>query len=229
VSTTTNKTGKGGTKTNSKGEPHCFNYGATSHWAYECPQLSREQQAQLHMNLHSREEEQAQEQAREEGHQMLHVSMTQGGDLPDDQAYLNGCSTVTAFKNDKFLSRLPAVAAGIKITCNAGPAVTNMKGKFGRLNAWYLSDKIANILSMHKLEKMYRITYDSWEGFYVDGLPYINLTKSRLEAARMLMQVSKDTKKEELCEVETGLSCLQTVCGNYEGFTRQETLQAKEA
>jgi hypothetical protein len=67
---------------------------------------------------------------------MLHVSMAQECNLPDDQAYLDGCSTVTAFKNDKFLSRLCTVAAGIKINCNAGAAVTNMKGKFGQLNAW---------------------------------------------------------------------------------------------
>ena len=173
---------------------------------------------------------------------MLHVSMAQGGDLLNDQAYLDKCSTVTAFKNDKFLSRLRAVAAGIKINCNAGAAVTNMKGKFGRLNMWYLPNGIANILSMQELEKMYRITYASWEGFYVmhtprgkvcfykdkHGLLYINLDESGLEAMRMLMQVSKETEKEELCEVETGLSCVQMVCGNYEGFTRREILQTKE-
>ena len=86
---------------------------------------------------------------------------------------------------------------------------------------------------MHELEKMYRITYNSWEGFYAvhtprgevrfykdeHRLPYIDLTKSGLEAGRMLMQVSKETEKEELHEVETGLSCVQTVRGNYEGFT----------
>ena len=103
VSTMTNKTGERGTKTNSNGESHCFDCGATSHWAYECPQLCGEQQAQLHKNLDSQEDEQAQEQAGEEGHQMLHVSMAQGGDLPDDQAYLDECSTVTAFKNVKLL------------------------------------------------------------------------------------------------------------------------------
>ena len=57
--------------------------------------------------------------------------------------------------------------------------------------------------------------------FYKDkhGLPYIDLAESGLEAARMLMQVSKETEKEELHEVETGLSCVQTVRGNYAGFT----------
>jgi hypothetical protein len=35
----------GDTKTNSKGESHCFNCESPSHWAYECPQLSMEQQS----------------------------------------------------------------------------------------------------------------------------------------------------------------------------------------
>ena len=67
----TNKTGKGGTKTNSKGESHCFNCGATSHWAYECPQLSGEQQAQLHMSLELQEDKQVGEQTVEQEHQLL--------------------------------------------------------------------------------------------------------------------------------------------------------------
>jgi hypothetical protein len=63
---------------------------------------------------------------------------------------------------------------------------------------------------MHELEKMYRITYDSWEGFYVVhtprgevhfykdklGLPYIDLMESGHKAARMLLQMAKDTKAD---------------------------------
>ena len=37
---------EGATKTNLRGEPHCFHCGATSHWVYKCPQLSAEQQGQ---------------------------------------------------------------------------------------------------------------------------------------------------------------------------------------
>ena len=195
----------------SKGELHCFNCDTTSHWAYECPQLSGEQQAQLHTNLNSQEDEQAQEQAEEEGHQMLHVSMAQGGNLPNDRVYLARCSLVTAFKNDKILRGLRVVAGGIKINCNAGAVVTNMKGNFGWLNVWYLPDGITNIFSMHELEKMYRITHDSWEGFYVvhtprgevrfykdkHGLPYINLAKPKHDAARMLMQLTKEEERKK--------------------------------
>jgi hypothetical protein len=216
-----------------------------THWAYECPQLSGEQQAQLHMSLEAQENDQTGEQTKKQGHQLLHVSMTQGEELPEDRAYLDGCSTVTAFKNDKFLKEIRAVPGGIKINCNAGAVLTNMKGKFGWLNAWYLPDGIANIFSMHELEKLYRITYDSWEGFYVvhtprgevhfhkdeHGLPFIDLAESGREAARMLMQLSKDAHEGEENEGEgaDALSFVQTVRGNYEGYTRREILKAKEA
>ena len=206
-----------------------------THWAYECPQLSGEQQAQLHMSLEAQENDQTGEQTKKQGHQLLHVSMTQGEELPEDRAYLDGCSTVTAFKNDKFLKEIRTVLGGIKINCNAGAVLTNMKGKFGRLNAWYLPDGIANIFSMHELEKLYRITYDSWEGFYVvhtprgevhfhkdeHGLPFIDLAESGGEAARMLMQLSKDAHEgeENKGKGADALSFVQTVRGNYEGYT----------
>ncbi len=36
---------------------------------------------------------------------------------------------------------------------------------------WYIPDRIANEFSMHKLKKYYRITYNSWEGYYVMHRP----------------------------------------------------------
>jgi hypothetical protein len=117
------------------------------------------------------QEDTTEEQAGKEGHQMMHVSFSQGGELPDDRAYLDGCSTVMAFKNKKFLENLHQVKGGIKINCNAREVTTDVKGEFGGLSVWYLPDGIANIFSMHELEKLYRITYDSWEGFYVVHTP----------------------------------------------------------
>jgi hypothetical protein len=181
VSTITGRTGENSTETNSKGESHCFNCGGATHWAYECLQLSRERQAQLHMNLDAQEETKG--QPTEDGHQLLHVSLTQGGDLLDNRAYLDGCSAVTAFKNERFLKEIQTVKGGIKINCNAGTVTTNKKGKFGRLNVWYLPDGMANIFSMHELEKMYRITYDSWEGFYVVHTPRGEVHFTRMNRA----------------------------------------------
>jgi hypothetical protein len=94
---------------------------------------------------------------------------------------------------------------------------------------------------MHKLEKKYRITYDSWEGHYVvhtpkgevnfhkdeQGLPYIELDgPTGCKAAVMLLQSMQ--QEHRVC---TGVEVLhvQTVRGNYEGHTKRDVLQAKEA
>ena len=189
------------------------------------------------------QEDTTKEQAGKEGHQMMHVSFSQGGELPDNRAYLDGCSTVTAFKYKKFLENLRQVKGGIKINCNAGAVTTDIKGDFGGLSVWYLPDGIANIFSMHELEKLYRITYNSWEGFYVEhtprgevhfhkdeqGLPYIDLAKSRHEAARMLMQLAEMTVSGDDKTAQVGSSFMQTVRGNYEGYTKREVVRAKEA
>ena len=94
------------------------------------------------------------------------------------------------------------VKGGIKINCNAGTVTTNLRGAYGGLKVWYLPDGIANIFSMHELERSYCITYDSWEGYYMvhtpkgevrfhkdeQGLPYIDLGEPGAGAAMMLLQ-----------------------------------------
>ena len=96
---------------------------------------------------------------------------------------------------------------------------------------------------MHELEGMYRISYDSWQGYYVvhtpkgevrfykdkQGLPYLDLEESS-KAAVMLLQQGQDpdmTGKEP--EHEGAVELVQTVPGNYEGYTKREVLKAKEA
>jgi hypothetical protein len=169
MSTMTGKLGDG-PRTNSKGESHCFHCGAANHWAYECPELTGDQQGQLHINLQAQDNAGGDKEG--EGHQLLNITLAQGGALPDNRAYLDGCSTVTTFKNDKYLKGVKKVREGIKIICNAGLVTTNFKGNYGRLKVWYVPKGIANIFSMHKLKRLYCITYDNWDGYYVVHTPW---------------------------------------------------------
>jgi hypothetical protein len=189
------------------------------------------------MNLEAQEEF-TQEPA-EEVQQLFNVTLVQGGELPDNRVYLDGCSTVTAFKNDKFLKSINTEARGVKINCNAGAISTNKRGKYGNLKALYLPDGIANIISMHELKLLYRITYDSWAGYYVvhtpkgevcfykdeQGLPYLDLKESSQGGTLLLMQHGGGTCKRE----SEAISLVQTVRGTYEGYTKHEVLKAKEA
>jgi hypothetical protein len=181
------------------------------------------------MNLEGQTEGDGDQDA--QAHQLLNVTLLQGGNLPDHWAYLNGCSTVTAFKSNKYLSELEVMPTGIKINCNASSVTTKQMGKYGRMKVWYIPDGIANIISMHELEKLYQITYDSWEGYYVvykargqvhfhkdeQGLPYIDLEQSGRMAAIMLMQnASQQTMGSK------GVALVQTVRENYEVCTKRE-------
>jgi hypothetical protein len=169
VSTITGKSGNG-PRTNSKGESHCFHCGVPDHWANECPKLTADQQGHLHMNLQYKKDRGDAQQ--EEGHQLLSVMLARGGALLlHNRAYLDGCFMITTFKNGKYLKGVKKVQEGIKINCNAGSVTTNLRGSYGRLKVWYLPKGIANIFSMHELKRLYRITYDSWDRYYIVHTP----------------------------------------------------------
>jgi hypothetical protein len=121
------------------------------------------------MNLESHKE--TTQEAAKDAHQLLNVTFAQGAELPDSRVYLDGCSTVTTFKSDKYLKEIKTEPRGVRINCNAGAITTNKRGTYGNLKEWYLPDGIANIISMHELEETYRITYDSWAGYYVVHTP----------------------------------------------------------
>ncbi len=145
---------------------------------------------------------------------------------------------MTAFKTDKYLKGIKTLPSGIKINCNAGVVSTNRMGTYGKLKVWYLPGGIAHIFLMHELEKLYRITYDSWEGHYIihtpqgavkfykneQGLPYINLEAST-KAEVMLLQ---SAQPEETTRIEIAMTLVQTVQENYKGYTKREVLKAKE-
>ena len=87
--------------------------------------------------------------------------------MDEDRAYLDSCSTINAFKNSRYLSNIHRSNRSFKINCNAGTMVIKEEGTYGGLQVLNMPEGIANIFSMPELEKVYRITYDSWEGYYV--------------------------------------------------------------
>jgi hypothetical protein len=105
---------------------------------------------------------------------------------------------------------------------------------YSSMNVWFIPQRIANIFLMNEQEKKHQIMYDSWQGYYVvhtaqgevrfykdkNGLPFIDLDKSSEDAAAMLVQTGLEDAANAL---------VQTVCQNYEGYTKKEILQAKDA
>jgi hypothetical protein len=88
--------------------------------------------------------------------------------------------------------------------------------------------------SMNEIEKRYCSTYDSLQGHYVvhtkngavrfykdeNGLPYIDLKDLSEDVADLLVQSGSKEAAKVL---------VQTMRQNYEGYTKHEVLEAKEA
>ena len=91
----------------------------------------------------------------------IQVSILQGKELPSNRAYLDNCSTITAFKTAKYIRNIKAQKKGMQVNCNAGSIKANRKGEYGQVEAWYMPKGIANIFSMNEIEKLHCITYNS--------------------------------------------------------------------
>jgi hypothetical protein len=102
---------------------------------------------------------------------LLHLALLQecrrGGLLPRNRAYLDNCSTVTVLLDKERIEGLGTADKALAVQCNKGTSKTKRVGKYGPLKAWHLPSGIANIFSQSELEKYFRVTYDSWEGFYL--------------------------------------------------------------
>ncbi len=70
-----------------------------------------------------------------------------------------------AFKSKKHLMNIRTMNYVVKINCNVGVMKTNQQGDYWTMSVWYIPDGIVNIFLMGELEKKFRITYDSWEGY----------------------------------------------------------------
>ena len=88
----------------------------------------------------------------------IQVDMLQGKEFYSNRVYLDNCSTITAFKNAKYICNIKTQKKGMQVNCNAGSIKTNRKGEHKRVESWYMPKGIANIFSMNEIEKLHRIT-----------------------------------------------------------------------
>ena len=96
-------------RSNLNGETNCFHCGEEGHWENVCPLLLEEQQSQLQMNIIIEDEaaDEGNEDEKEKGGFMgIQLTMLKGKELPSNRAYLDKCSTLTAFKTAKYIHNI---------------------------------------------------------------------------------------------------------------------------
>jgi hypothetical protein len=89
----------------------------------------------------------------------------QGTSVSRSWILLDNQSTADVFCNPKLLDNIRKVNKLMNINCNAGVTRTDMVGDLpGCGEVWFNKRGIANILSLSRMEKKHRITYDSKSG-----------------------------------------------------------------
>jgi len=101
-----------------------------------------------------------------EGFAFLHddvVCSTQDkAGIPKTWILLDSQSTVDVFSNPRLLTNIHDSKTTLMLHCNAGKAILQQKGDLkGYGTVWYYPEGIAYILSLHKVQEKYKVTYDS--------------------------------------------------------------------
>jgi hypothetical protein len=85
--------------------------------------------------------------------------------IPECWVLIDSQSTVDIFSNPTLLQNIRKVDRSMHIQCTAGTTSTNMMGDLeGYGPVWYHPEGIANILSLSRVKKEFRITFDSENG-----------------------------------------------------------------
>ena len=90
------------------------------------------------------------------------LSQSRGGKINKNWLLLDNQSTVHVICNPSFLQNIRETNKNMYIHCNAGVASTNMIGDLTGVGpVWYHPGGIANILSLSRIKRTNRVTFDS--------------------------------------------------------------------
>ncbi len=218
----------------------CFICKDKGHYANKCPKRAKDTEGQVH----AQEEDSKPEESVGHSHLQLEedlltsfqfcmiteehsepvlegMTCVQGSGIPKSWIILDNGSTIDVFCNKGLLENIREVKETMRIKCNAGTTVTNLKGDLpGYGPVWYNPEGIANILSLARVGDKYRITYDSGAdaGFKIhkeDGT-----TRLFRRSRTGLFYVDTD---------EQGVVLVNTVEGIARNFTKREVVRAQAA
>jgi len=177
------------------------------HYKSECPKLAELEEGVDQLNI---------KESDDDSNGLSFFQKDDGNtQLNSHYLYLDTCTNFHSACSDEHLTNLRRVKGGGLVSrCNAGTTQTKMKGNFGNLELWYNPSGIANLLSFDKMEKDgYEFTYQTKRtgGRYVCHTPNGDV---KFEKCNKLGFHYVDMRSNE-----AAVCLLNTVGGNYEGYT----------
>ena len=152
---------------------------------------------------------------------------------------LNSQLTVNLFTNPEHVRNIRPATTPINVHCNRGTLTTNAESDFGDTPVYFDDRGITNVLSLYRLGRKFKVTYDSTDrgGVFkvytkqgviefkptTNGLHSLNL-KTNPEAAFLLVN-DVDLKFPKPDEHQVHVA---TVHDNYDNFSRKQMKEPKQ-
>lgn len=147
--------------------------------------------------------------------ELVAMSISKRATIDSNILLLDSCSTINLVSNKDLLHDIHEVPVGMRVQCNAGTIMTNLKGSLGEFPepVWYYPRGVVNILSMRSVSRHYHVQYDNERGKYFSvtrpngitvkfeptkkGLYACNTTAGQASAeAWMFLNLTEDRKQE---------------------------------
>ncbi|KAL7447592.1 hypothetical protein ACHAXS_006643 [Conticribra weissflogii] len=222
---------KKGKKKKKKDEVECFRCGELGHYASECNKAHADSVDDGLANINVDSEDDDYDDNASHGMQALMIeehgiSMLQARKtLNPNHFYVDTCATYSSSINKDFLSDIHETNQGLHGHCNAESIYINKKGKFGRLDMWFNPTGIANLISFHRLEKLYNISYSTIE---TDKCFIVHTPEGDVKFKRDRLGLPY-IDGSEMLSTKGGLCLINTICNNYKGYSQRQIRDAEKA
>jgi hypothetical protein len=209
--------------TDSSGKKNCFNCGGDNHWVVNFPDLTQAQCEELagmaHISIGGKEFEGIGFLQNESSNPRI---VTTRKTLDPQRLYLNSTSSFHQVFTDEHLDNLRLSGATLRADCNADTNFATKKGWYRNLfKLWLVCNGIANRLSLPQLEADgFTVSYHTRGNWIVTTPHGKEITFHREENGVCCGFPYIDMQSK------AAMAMIQTVCQQYEDFTKREVQDA---
>ena len=146
--------------------------------------------------------------------------------LGENRVYLDSCLSFHQVCTKKYLHDVNITMTRLKIDCNTGTTYYKRKGWRKAFYMWLVESGIANILRVPELKTDgFTISYNSKRDWVV-SIPEGEKIVFKKDTGNCKGSTFIEMGSQEALEILQYFSKLETVRGNYEGFTKKDAEKA---